>query len=224
MFCSTCASEAWRRLGVESSAPPDVCSLSTCCLIPGRSPSSLAQQFRSQDFQLLCRDGRRADVTEWRSCHLARVPARAVVVRPDTDGTALFRLLNQGQVGGCFFITFKEGSPSCLTKLKTGYLSTFGSVGFEGVWDVTHPRQSNVWQVLLSSLTLQQRFNGVDAKFQMFDSAVYDAQNLLFRDATTELVAITAQNYQAWLGDDYLRVMEGLSCNPNSKLCVDSSL
>lgn len=64
----------------------------------------------------------------------------------------------------------------------------------------------------------------MDAKFQMFDSAVYGAQNLLFRDATTELVAITAQNYQAWLGDDYLRVMEALSCNPNSKLCVDSSL
>ncbi|NXP32975.1 TRFM protein, partial [Leiothrix lutea] len=124
----------------------------------GRSPFSWAQGFRSRDFQLLCRDGRRADVTEWRSCHLARVPARAVVVRPDTDGTVLFRLLNQGQ----------------------------------------------------------QRFNGAGAKFQMFDSAAYGAQNLLFRDATTELVAITAQNYQAWLGDEYLHAMQALSCNPNT--------
>ncbi|KAL9845433.1 melanotransferrin isoform 1-T1 [Geothlypis trichas] len=124
----------------------------------GRSLSSWAQRLRSRDFQLLCRDGSRADVTEWRSCHLARVPARAVVVRPDTDGTVLFQLLNQGQ----------------------------------------------------------QRFNGVGAKFQMFDSAVYGAQNLLFRDATAELVAITAQNYQAWLGDEYLRAMQALSCNPNT--------
>ncbi|XP_074009750.1 melanotransferrin isoform X1 [Numenius arquata] len=124
----------------------------------GRSLSSWARHLRSQDFQLLCRDGSTADVTEWRTCHLARIPARAVVVRPDTDGTVVFQLLNQGQ----------------------------------------------------------QRFNGVGTEFQMFDSAAYGAQNLLFRDATTELVAITAQNYQAWLGDEYLHAVQALSCNPNT--------
>ncbi|GAB0193565.1 melanotransferrin [Grus japonensis] len=129
-----------------------------CDLPKGRSLSSWAQQLRSQDFQLLCRNGSTADVTEWRTCHLARIPARAVVVRPDTDGTVVFQLLNQGQ----------------------------------------------------------QRFNGVGTTFQMFDSAAYDAQNLLFRDSTTELVAVTAQNYQAWLGDEYLHAMEALSCNPNT--------
>ncbi|NXS68982.1 TRFM protein, partial [Pandion haliaetus] len=124
----------------------------------GESLSSWAQRLRSQDFQLLCRNGNTADVTEWRTCHLARIPARAVVVRPDTDGTVVFQLLNQGQ----------------------------------------------------------QRFNGVGAKFQMFDSTAYGAQNLLFRDLTTELVAITAQNYQAWLGDEYLHAMQALSCDPNT--------
>ncbi|NXG75788.1 TRFM protein, partial [Baryphthengus martii] len=124
----------------------------------GESLSSWAQQLRSQDFQLLCRDGSTADVMEWRTCHLARIPARAVVVRSDTDGTVVFQFLNQGQ----------------------------------------------------------QRFNGVGGKFQMFDSSAYGAQNLLFRDSTTELVAITAQNYQAWLGDEYLHAMQALSCNPNS--------
>lgn len=64
---------------------------------------------------------------------------------------------------------------------------------------------------------LQQRFNGVGTRFQMFDSAAYGAQNLLFRDSTTELVAITAQDYQAWLGDEYLHAMQALSCDPNSK-------
>uniref|UniRef100_A0A8B9NRZ7 Ovotransferrin n=1 Tax=Accipiter nisus TaxID=211598 RepID=A0A8B9NRZ7_9AVES len=124
----------------------------------GRSLSSWAQRLRSQDFQLLCRNGNTADVTEWRTCHLARIPAHAVVVRPDTDGTVVFQLLNQGQ----------------------------------------------------------QRFNGVGTKFQMFDSTAYGAQNLLFRDLTTELVAITAQNYQAWLGDEYLHAVEALSCDPNT--------
>ncbi|KFQ48162.1 Melanotransferrin, partial [Pelecanus crispus] len=124
----------------------------------GRSLSSWALRLRSQDFQLLCRNGNTADVTEWRTCHLARIPARAVVVRPDTDGTVVFQLLKQGQ----------------------------------------------------------QRFNGVGTKFQMFDSTAYNAQNLLFRDSTTEFIAITAQNYQAWLGDEYLHAMQALSCNPNT--------
>uniref|UniRef100_A0A8C6Z2T3 Ovotransferrin n=1 Tax=Nothoprocta perdicaria TaxID=30464 RepID=A0A8C6Z2T3_NOTPE len=132
--------------------------------------ASWAQKLRSRDFQLLCRDGSRADVTEWRTCHLARVPARAVVVRPDTDGTILFQLLNQGQ----------------------------------------------------------QRFSGAGAEFQMFDSAAYGAQNLLFRDATTELAAIPAQSYQAWLGDEYLHAMRALSCDPSTlpeslKWCVVST-
>lgn len=52
----------------------------------------------SQDFQLLCRDGSRAEVTEWRRCHLAQVPAHAVVVRDDMDGDLIFQLLNEGQV------------------------------------------------------------------------------------------------------------------------------
>ncbi|NXU84300.1 TRFM protein, partial [Xiphorhynchus elegans] len=124
----------------------------------GESLFPWARRLRSRNFQLLCRDGSTADVTKWRTCHLARIPARAVVVRPDTDGTVVFQLLNQGQ----------------------------------------------------------QRFNGAGAKFQMFDSAAYGAQNLLFRDSTTELVAITAQNYQAWLGDEYLRAVQALNCNPNT--------
>ncbi|NXI61354.1 TRFM protein, partial [Anseranas semipalmata] len=124
----------------------------------GKTLSSWAQKLRSQDFQLLCRNGSTADVTEWRTCHLARIPARAVVVRPDTDGTVVFQLLNQGQ----------------------------------------------------------QRFNGVGTKFQMFDSTAYGAQNLMFRDSTTELVAITSQNYRTWLGDEYLHAVEALSCDPNT--------
>lgn len=67
-------------------------------IFPGKTLPSWGQALLSQDFQLLCLDGSRADVTEWRRCHLARVPAHAVMVRPDTDGGLVFQLLNEGQV------------------------------------------------------------------------------------------------------------------------------
>lgn len=67
-------------------------------IFPGKTLPSWGQALLSEDFELLCRDGTRADVTEWRRCHLARVPAHAVVVRADTDGSLIFRLLNEGQV------------------------------------------------------------------------------------------------------------------------------
>ncbi|XP_076973667.1 melanotransferrin [Tamandua tetradactyla] len=63
----------------------------------GRTLPSWGQALLSRDFELLCRDGSRTAVTEWRQCHLARVPAHAVVVRADMDGGLIFRLLNEGQ-------------------------------------------------------------------------------------------------------------------------------
>ncbi|XP_027812820.2 melanotransferrin isoform X2 [Ovis aries] len=73
----------------------------------GKTLPSWGQALLSQDFELLCRDGTRADVTEWRQCHLARVPAHAVVVRADTDGGLIFRLLNEGQAGQIDAVTLK---------------------------------------------------------------------------------------------------------------------
>ncbi|XP_036610226.1 melanotransferrin [Trichosurus vulpecula] len=64
----------------------------------GKTLSSWGRPLLSRDFQLLCRDGSRAEVTQWRHCHLARVPAHAVVVRADMDGAIVFRLLNEGQM------------------------------------------------------------------------------------------------------------------------------
>jgi len=34
-------------------------------------------------FELLCTDGRRANIMAYRGCHLAKVPTHAVVTRPD---------------------------------------------------------------------------------------------------------------------------------------------
>ncbi|KAJ7324408.1 hypothetical protein JRQ81_017428 [Phrynocephalus forsythii] len=122
----------------------------------GPAAPSWGQGLQLQSFQLLCRDGSKAAVTAWRACHLARVPAHAVVARADMDGAFVFRLLDQGQ----------------------------------------------------------QRFGGEDSTFQMFDSTAYGGKNLLFKDATTELVPIVEQTYEAWLGEEYLHAMRGLDCDP----------
>ncbi|XP_038671910.1 melanotransferrin-like [Scyliorhinus canicula] len=63
----------------------------------GKNPMAWAKILNSSDYQLLCRDGSRADVTDWKACHLARVPAHAVVVRSDTDGTSVFNALDAAQ-------------------------------------------------------------------------------------------------------------------------------
>ncbi|XP_036075621.1 melanotransferrin isoform X3 [Rousettus aegyptiacus] len=123
----------------------------------GKTLPSWGQALLSQDFELLCRDGSRADITEWRQCHLARVPAHAVVVRANTDGGLIFRLLNEGQ----------------------------------------------------------RLFSHEDSSFQMFSSEAYGQKNLLFKDATSELVPIATQTYEAWLGPEYLHAMKGLLCDPN---------
>ncbi|XP_004835237.1 melanotransferrin isoform X3 [Heterocephalus glaber] len=123
----------------------------------GKTLPSWDKALLSRDFELLCRNGSRASVTEWRQCHLARVPASAVVVRPDMDEKLLFRLLGEGQL-----LFNHEGSP-----------------------------------------------------FQMFRSESYGHRDLLFKDATVELVPIGTKTYEAWLGRNFLHAMKGLLCDPN---------
>ncbi|XP_056419183.1 melanotransferrin [Hyla sarda] len=63
----------------------------------GKNSASWTKDILSSDYQLLCRDGTRADVTEWKRCNLARVPAHAVVVRSDVDGSLIYKMLHEGQ-------------------------------------------------------------------------------------------------------------------------------
>lgn len=69
----------------------------------------------------------------------------------------------------------------------------------------------------------QRLFSHEDSSFQMFSSEAYGQKNLLFKDATSELVPIATQTYEAWLGPEYLHAIRGLLCDPNRKCtCLPS--
>uniref|UniRef100_A0A3P9H7C0 Serotransferrin n=1 Tax=Oryzias latipes TaxID=8090 RepID=A0A3P9H7C0_ORYLA len=55
-----------------------------------------AQKLNSADYELLCQDGTRAPVSQWKRCHLVRIPFRAVVVNNDITPSVVFSMLKEG--------------------------------------------------------------------------------------------------------------------------------
>ncbi|KAL7891233.1 hypothetical protein AOLI_G00007090 [Acnodon oligacanthus] len=55
-----------------------------------------AQGLSSEDYQLLCPDGTRSPVSDYRRCNLARVPSRGIVVRSDIDSSVVYSVLWEG--------------------------------------------------------------------------------------------------------------------------------
>ncbi|KAK2538226.1 Tf [Columba guinea] len=51
--------------------------------IDGKNKEDWAKDLKMDQFELLCTDGRRANVMAYRECHLAKVPTHAVVTRPE---------------------------------------------------------------------------------------------------------------------------------------------
>lgn len=65
----------------------------------GKNKADWAKNLQMDDFELLCTDGRRANVMDYRECNLAEVPTHAVVVRPE-KANKIRDLLERQEVGG----------------------------------------------------------------------------------------------------------------------------
>ena len=64
----------------------------------GKNQESWALDLELEDLKLLCPDGTEAGLDEYEQCHLAAVPANAVVVRME-DKCRVWKFLERLQVG-----------------------------------------------------------------------------------------------------------------------------
>ncbi|VDI36666.1 melanotransferrin-like [Mytilus edulis] len=74
-----------------------------------RNHAIWARNRRSDDYELMCKDGTRKPIDEWRTCHLGKLPSNAVVTgkhKSEEDVNIYWQLLNYGQQ---FFSSDTEG-------------------------------------------------------------------------------------------------------------------
>ncbi|XP_069831746.1 serotransferrin-B-like isoform X2 [Dendropsophus ebraccatus] len=62
----------------------------------GKNPAEWSKTLKSSDYELLCLDGSRAPVSDYKTCNLAEVPAHAVITRPEKRNSVV-RVLSKQQ-------------------------------------------------------------------------------------------------------------------------------
>ncbi|XP_027585100.2 ovotransferrin [Pipra filicauda] len=100
----------------------------------GKSKESWAKDLKMDQFELLCTDGQRANVMDYRRCNLAKVPTHAVVTRPEKAKQVREMLERQERLFGAKGIKNKDFNmfayetkdllfkdlTKCLVKLRDG--------------------------------------------------------------------------------------------------------
>ncbi|XP_018410833.1 PREDICTED: saxiphilin-like [Nanorana parkeri] len=66
----------------------------------GKNPAEWAKDLKSEDFEILCLDGSRAPVTNYRGCNLSGLPPRAIVTREESVSDVVRILINQQSLYG----------------------------------------------------------------------------------------------------------------------------
>nr|ADZ05535.1 transferrin precursor [Mauremys mutica] len=129
----------------------------------GHNAADWAKGLKSDQFELLCRDGKRARPDEYKKCHLALVPAHAVVTRPDRAAAVRDMLINQQELYGshgsqtAIFQIFQsetkdllfKDSTTCLIQLSIGttYEQFLGKDYFDSVSSLNKCSPSELLQV-----------------------------------------------------------------------------
>lgn len=90
---SSTGSWSWGRGRVAASLYINHCSVPS-----GHNSEPWAAHLRTQDYELLCPNGARAEVHQFEACNLARIPSHAIMVRPDTNIFTVYGLLDKAQV------------------------------------------------------------------------------------------------------------------------------
>ncbi|TNN55283.1 Melanotransferrin [Liparis tanakae] len=166
-----------------------------------------AKGLLSADYELLCRDGTRASVSSWRTCHLVRVPFRGIVVGTDISSSLVFGMLKQGLV--------RPGSRCGNThsnRTATKYIFTRSEAIALALKHVA---------VILSNESATycvQEKSG----FNMFSSAAFSGLNLLFSDSTTQFQPANSEDPKKWMGHFYNNALRAMDCKREDMLrwCV----
>ncbi|NXC37562.1 TRFE protein, partial [Penelope pileata] len=129
----------------------------------GKNTEDWAKNLKLDDFELLCTDGRRANVMDYRKCNLAEVPTHAVVVRPEKASKIRELLERQEERFGVNgseksrFMMFEpqnkdllfKGLTKCLVKLRDGmtYKEFLGDQYYDSVASLNACSPSDLLQV-----------------------------------------------------------------------------
>ncbi|XP_075717321.1 uncharacterized protein LOC142759243 isoform X3 [Rhinoderma darwinii] len=66
----------------------------------GKNPALWAKDLKSTDFELLCPDGSRASVSDYKKCRLTGIPPRAIITRQESLSDVVRIILNQQSLYG----------------------------------------------------------------------------------------------------------------------------
>ncbi|KAG7190091.1 hypothetical protein KM043_006226 [Ampulex compressa] len=175
---------------------------------------------KKENFNLLCRDGTRKSIDEYRLCNWGTVPSRAVVTSSATK-PQIRRLYQR----------FLEKAVHILNRDDR---KDFSGTDENRSRHLKSPDNANNGVDNRGRLTIDGSFNNREAigktdnttEFQLFDSVdKYKEHNLIFSDSARDFVEIPekSQNYTAYLGRSIDSILEVRQC-PVSKmtLCVTS--